>query len=290
MTTVRWLPLLGVLALAACQSAPQVATRPDAEPAPPSKAPPAPRPQRTWDVDGPPDHIPPGLENLPDPIPRIEPRSARGNPPTYTVFGQTYRTWDSADGYYATGIASWYGRKFHGRSTSSGEPYDMLQLTAAHRSLPIPTYVRVTNLENGRTTLVRVNDRGPFHSDRIIDLSFAAAYKLGFANNGTARVRVETWAPPGGPGMQARADQQLAELASPRQYLLQAGAFRNLAAADALKDTLTRLTGERAYVVRVDGDELYRVRVGPVFGAPEVERLRSMIVAANHGEPLIIEN
>jgi rare lipoprotein A len=289
MKTVRWMPLLGMLALAACQSAPpapSAPTHPDAT----RTVPPVSPPQRTWDVDGPPDHIPPGLENLPDPIPKIEPRSARGNPATYTVFGRTYRTWDSAEGYYATGIASWYGRKFHGRSTSSGEPYDMLQLTAAHRSLPIPTYVRVTNVENGRTTLVRVNDRGPFHNDRIIDLSFAAAYKLGFTDNGTAQVRIEAWAPPGGPELQARADQQLAELASSRQYLLQAGAFRSLAAADTLKDALVRLTGERAYVVRVDNDDLYRVRLGPVYGAPAAERLRSMIIAANHGEPLIIEN
>ncbi|MFX3658116.1 MAG: septal ring lytic transglycosylase RlpA family protein [bacterium] len=114
--------------------------------------------------DGPPLSIPPGLANLPDPVPRQEPKSARGNPPTYTVFGKTYRVMDSASGYYASGMASWYGRKFHGRLTSSGEPYDMFELTAAHRSLPIPTYVRVTNLDNRKTTIVRVNDRGPFHT------------------------------------------------------------------------------------------------------------------------------
>jgi rare lipoprotein A len=275
---------MALLVLAACQSS-------GPEPQAPSGAgPTAPVSKKTWATDGPPDHIPPGLEHLPDPVPKLEPKSAYGNPKTYKVFGKTYQTWDSADGYYATGLASWYGRKFHGRRTSSGEPYDMLQLTAAHRSLPIPTYVRVTNLDNGRTTLVRVNDRGPFHSDRIIDLSFAAAYKLGFASHGTARVRLEAWAPPDEPASRARADRQLAVEPLPgRQYVLQAGAFRNLAAADGLKDALVRLTGERAYVVRVDEDQLYRVRLGPVTGEAEAQRLRAMIIGANHGEPLIIE-
>lgn len=282
MNPRAWLPLLLLLALTACQSAPQAPTA-AGQPTPPARA-----PAQDWDVDGPPDYIPPGLEHLPDPVPRLEPKSARGNPASYTVFGRTYQTWDSAEGYYATGLASWYGRKFHGRSTSSGEPYDMLQLTAAHRSLPIPTYVRVTNLENGRSTLVRVNDRGPFHNDRIIDLSFAAAYKLGFADRGTARVRIESWAPPDGPGVRARADQQIADLPLERRYILQAGAFRNLAAADTLKDTLTRLTGERAYVVKVDNEDLYRVRLGPVTGQPEAERLRALIIAANQGTPIII--
>jgi rare lipoprotein A len=285
LRTCAWLLVLGVLA--ACQSQPPAQPPEGAVGA--TTVAPGPV-QRTWHTDGPPDHIPPGLENLPDPVPRLEPKSARGNPKTYKVFGKTYQTWDSAAGYYATGLASWYGRKFHGRSTSSGEPYDMLQLTAAHRSLPIPTYVRVTNLENGRTTLVRVNDRGPFHNDRIIDLSFAAAYKLGFADRGTARVRLEVWTPPDDPRVRARGDQQLAEQPAPaRSYVLQAGAFRNLEAADALKATLANLTGERAYVVRVANDQLYRVRVGPVNGTAEAQRLRAMIVAANHGEPMIIE-
>ena len=131
--------------------------------------------------DGPPINVPANLHQLPDPVPRDEPKSTRGNPPSYTVHGRTYFVMPTAEGYSETGLASWYGRKFHGRTTSSGEPFDMLQLTAAHRSLPIPTYVRVTNLTNGKRTVVRVNDRGPFHPDRIIDLSYAAAVKLGVA-------------------------------------------------------------------------------------------------------------
>lgn len=222
-------------------------------------------------ADGPPLREPPGLAHLPDPVPRQEPRSARGNPPTYTVFGRTYRVMDSAAGYYATGLASWYGRKFHGRLTSSGEPFDMFELTAAHRSLPIPTYVRVTNLDNGRHTIVRVNDRGPFHDDRIIDLSYAAAVKLGFHQYGTARVRVEV-------------------LEQAPKFVLQAGAFRDLTAADRLKHSLMQLTGEPAYVVKVAEDALYRVRLGPVAGRPEAQRLQAMIIEARFGEPLIIEH
>ena len=231
---------------------------------------PAPLPLPREPQDGPPDRVPADLADLPDPIPRSEPRSARGNPPSYTVYGQTYEVMQSAAGYYATGMASWYGRKFHGRLTSSGEPFDMFALTAAHRSLPIPAYVRVTNLDNGRSSVVRVNDRGPFHSDRIIDLSYAAAVKLGFVDQGTARVRVEV-------------------LEETPRFVLQAGAFRDLAAADSLKENLIRLTGQAAYVVKVSADALYRVRLGPVDGHPEALRLRALI-AAEFGEPLILEH
>jgi rare lipoprotein A len=165
----------------------------------------------------------------------------------------------------------------------------MLQLTAAHRGLPLPTYVRVTNLENGRTTLVRVNDRGPFYSDRIIDLSFGAAYKLGFAHRGTARVRLEAWSPEGAPVAQARADRVLEEVPAPtRRFVLQAGAFRNLTSADALKAALERLTGSRAYVVRVSDEAIYRVRIGPIESEAEALRLRSLIMDANLDEPMII--
>ena len=221
-------------------------------------------------VDGPPSEPRPDLAHLPDPVPRKEPKSARGNPTTYTVFGKTYRVMDSSAGYYATGIASWYGKKFHGRLTSSGEPFDMFKLTAAHRSLPIPAYLKVTNLQNGRSTVVRVNDRGPFHSDRIIDLSYAAAVKLGFENGGTARVRVES-------------------IEEAPRFFLQAGAFRDVAAADAMRDALASLTGEPAYIVQVSADRLYRVRLGPVTGRPEALRLQAIIVAANYSEPLILK-
>ncbi|RMH16713.1 MAG: septal ring lytic transglycosylase RlpA family protein [Gemmatimonadetes bacterium] len=137
------------------------------------------------------------LDAIPDAVPRIEPLSRYGNPPSYEVFGKTYHTLRDARGFVQEGMASWYGQEFHGRRTSSGEPYDMFAMTAAHRELPLPTYVRVTNLENGRSVVVRVNDRGPFHDteSRIIDLSYAAAYKLRIIGPGTARVRVEAIVP-----------------------------------------------------------------------------------------------
>ena len=133
---------------------------------------------------------------VPAAVPRKEPLSKYGNPTSYVVFGKRYYTLKTASGFNERGIASWYGKKFHGRKTSSGEVYDMYKMTAAHKHLPLPTYVKVKNLENGKTITVRVNDRGPFHDNRIIDLSYAAATKLGILGKGTASV--EIWAVDGG--------------------------------------------------------------------------------------------
>lgn len=139
--------------------------------------------------------IPPDVSHLVEPEPTDEPPARYGNRSPYTVLGKRYHVMESADGYVARGIASWYGSKFHGRATSSLEPYDMYQFSAAHKSLPLPSHVRVTNLENGRSVVVRVNDRGPFHEDRLIDLSYAAAVKLGVHINGTAPVEVRALKP-----------------------------------------------------------------------------------------------
>ena len=130
------------------------------------------------------------VSNLPDAVPKVEPIRKAGNKSPYTVLGKTYQVLPSSLGYRERGIASWYGNKFHGRKTSNGEIYSMYEMTAAHKSLPIPSYVKVTNLDNGRTVVVRVNDRGPFHGSRIIDLSYAAAKKLDYSNKGTANVEV----------------------------------------------------------------------------------------------------
>lgn len=130
-----------------------------------------------------------------DAVPRHEPRSKYGNPKSYVVFGKRYYTLSSSRGYIERGIASWYGKKFHGRRTSSGETYDMYAMTAAHKELPLPTYVRVTNLKNGRQVILRVNDRGPFHGNRIIDLSYSAASKLGIVREGTGLVEVRALDP-----------------------------------------------------------------------------------------------
>jgi rare lipoprotein A len=139
--------------------------------------------------DGPPDEEP-DLSGIEDAVPKVEPRSRYGNPKSYVVFGKRYYTRAHSGGYVEKGLASWYGKKFHGRRTSSGERYNMYGMTAAHKTLPLPTYAQVTNLKNGRRVVVRVNDRGPFHGGRVIDLSYAAARKLGVVKTGTAMVEV----------------------------------------------------------------------------------------------------
>ena len=144
--------------------------------------------------DGPGDNPPADLDRVPDAVPRVEPLS-RGALRPYTVMGRNYTPMTSIAPYRARGVASWYGRRYHGKPTSSGEPYDMYGMTAAHPVLPIPSYARVTNLRNGRSVVVRVNDRGPFLSDRLIDLSYTAAYKLGVLNGGSGQVEVETITP-----------------------------------------------------------------------------------------------
>jgi rare lipoprotein A len=139
----------------------------------------------------PPGPIPAEIDNIPDPVPRNEPKSARGNPPFYNVLGKRYFVLNTADGYQERGVASWYGPGFHGRDTANGEVYDQNDMTAAHRTLPMPSLVQVTNLENGRSIRVRVNDRGPYAHGRIIDLSKRSAELLGITQQGTAKVRVQ---------------------------------------------------------------------------------------------------
>jgi len=140
-------------------------------------------------ADGAPD-VPADVANLPEPVPHAEPLSHYGNRSPYVVLGKTYTVLPSAAGYVERGVASWYGTKFDGRATSNFEPYDLYHFTAAHRTLPLPSYARVTNLDNGRSVIVRINDRGPFHDGRLIDLSYAAAVKLGVNAHGTANVEV----------------------------------------------------------------------------------------------------
>ena len=148
---------------------------------------------RYYQDDGPGTNAP-DVSSIPDAVPRAEPLSASGNNP-YVVFGHRYVPLTTARGYHATGVASWYGRKFHGQRTSNGERYDMYSMTAAHRTLPLPSYVRVRNLANNRQVIVRVNDRGPFLHNRLIDLSYAAAAKLGVIRTGTAKVEVTAVSP-----------------------------------------------------------------------------------------------
>ena len=169
------------LLLAACAHAPR---HPSPGPTPAAAPPATVLPQNAPDV-----------EQIPDAVPRDEPRSAFGNPPFYIVGGRRYVVLHSAAGYVERGVASWYGTEFHGLRTSTGEPYDMFAMTAAHKTLPLPCYARVTNLSNGRHVVVRINDRGPFVANRIIDLSYSAAARLDMIRNGTAFVQVEVLTP-----------------------------------------------------------------------------------------------
>ena len=208
---------------------------------------------------------PPGLALLPDPEVRADPKSRYGNNP-YEVFGQRYEVLESAVGYDQEGKASWYGQKFHGHTTSSGEIYDMYKLTAAHRTLPIPSYARVTNRRNGKSTIVRINDRGPFHPSRIIDLSYASAVKLGFENVGTAGVHVESLLPGD--------HQPLVGQAS--RFYVHAGPFANRDRADAARVELGRVSTGEATVVLVE--DAFAVRIGPLSTRWDAERLRALLI------------
>lgn len=203
-----------------------------------------------------------------DPTPVHEPRSRYGNHSPYRVFGVSYTVMDSADGYVEEGIASWYGSKFHGHRTSSGEAYDMYKLSAAHKSLPLPTWARVTNLDNGKSTIVRVNDRGPFHSERLIDLSWAAAVKLGIDKQGTGRVRVEAITVSPQPQQPRTVSAALPAPPPPasNQLFLQLGAFSQLGSAQTLVSTLAS-SFQWPVMIR-PGSEVYRVWLGP-FDSPQ---------------------
>jgi rare lipoprotein A len=197
---------------------------------------------------------------LPDAVPKIEPRATSGNPPFYEVYGQRYTVLPSAHGYTERGVASWYGPDFHGIATSTGEPYDMYGMTAAHKTLPLPAYVRVTNVRNGRSIVVRVNDRGPFKSNRIIDLSYAAALKLDMVRDGTTIVELKAEDPDGS----YLADPVPITAAS---LYAQVGAFGQMPNADRLKQRLLA-AGITDVTVRSDPEgarsAMHRVRVGPV--------------------------
>lgn len=220
---------------------------------------------------------------IPEPTPRAEPRSPYGNHTPYTVLGRTYHVLDSAAGYHETGRASWYGSKFHGKPTSSGEPYDMYKATAAHRTLPLPTFVRVTNLENGRDLVVRVNDRGPFHSDRIIDLSWGAALKLGIVDAGTARVRVEAIDTGRRGGLAVQEPRTL-------PVHIQVGAFSDRDRARRVRSLLER---ERLGPVDIERTStrvgrVWRVRIGPVRRAGEAKKLFGRILELGLDRPVYV--
>lgn len=229
------------------------------------------------------------MSSVPDAVPRVEPRSRYGNPRSYRVHGKRYYTLATSDGYRERGIASWYGTKFHGRRTSSGEAYDMYAMTAAHKTLPLPTYARVTNLGNGRSVVVRINDRGPFHSNRIIDLSYAAAWKLGILANGTGYVEVTALDPRRPEPVLVADSGRNGQGGSVRLYL-QTGSFSVRANAEQMKWEMQSVSGGPVDIqpVQIEGRITYRVRVGPIPSVSRADRLAQRITDLGHEEPRIV--
>jgi len=250
--------------------------------------------------------VPP--DSVPDAVPRVEPRSRYGNPPFYEVFGKRYRVLPSSAGYVERGVASWYGPGFHEERTSTGEPYDMFGMTAAHKTLPLPVYVRVTNLQNGRSIVVRVNDRGPFVGNRIIDLSYTAAAKLDMLRNGTAFVEIRAIdpaapepvvlaatpaSPPTAPPGTSTPPLGLPPPSTPAPpaplatgLFIQAGAFANSTNAERLAEKL-RGGGYGTVFVReseIAGRKFYRVRIGPVPDVTEFDRVVAALAQAGVGD------
>ena len=203
------------------------------------------------------------VETIPNAIPKREPKSRYGNPKSYVVFGKRYYVMDSGKGYIEKGIASWYGTKFHGRRTSSGETYDMYAMTAAHKSLPLPTYVKVTNLSNDKFIVVKVNDRGPFHENRIIDLSYTAAIKLDIIQKGTGLVEVKAIDPEEPKEDNLVKDDKIST--QDTSFYIQVGTFSKLESAKILKQKLGSFGDNLIKIsnVIVSGNTLYRVRIGP---------------------------
>ncbi len=211
---------------------------------------------------------------IPDAVPRFEARSRNGNPPFYDVLGRRYTLLASAKGYAERGVASWYGPGFHGVSTSMGEPYDMYAMTAAHKTLPIPCYARVTNLTNGRSVVVRINDRGPFVANRLIDLSYTAAAKLDMLRAGTAMVEVRVVTPD---DPQNQALTRATETPPPTLYV-QAGAFTVPANAQGLRLRLQQAGMSNVLVLPpLPGHHLYRVRIGPIGSVADFDALAARL-------------
>ena len=245
------------------------------------------------------------VSNIPNAVPRPEPLSRYGNPTSYVVNGKRYYTMPSSKGYKERGIASWYGTKFHGKRTSSGESYDYYAMTAAHRSLPLPTYVEVENLQNGRSVIVKINDRGPFAQNRIIDLSYTAAVKLGILGYGTGLVEVraiDTSEPEPAPSpvpeseparspvpaQEPPANRPVAE-EKPRLYL-QVGAFAERRYAEQLRADLAAQKLAEVRIVELTGEPtIYKIHVGPLQDAAEAGRINRKLktLGINSGYTLL---
>ncbi len=227
------------------------------------------------DIDGISSSIPApsDINAIPDAVPKKEPRSRYGNAPSYVVLGKRYQTLKQSRGYRERGIASWYGSKFHGRRTSSGEIYNMYGMSAAHKSLPLPTYARVTNLRNGRSVVVKINDRGPFHANRLIDLSYTAAYKLGIVGRGTGLVEIEAITP-GAPTKPPKRPARSKPKGNPSLFL-QVGAFGNQQNARRLQQRILSQLDTPVQIRHSSSEQqpVYRVQIGPIPNVEGADRL-----------------
>ncbi|HSX19899.1 MAG TPA: septal ring lytic transglycosylase RlpA family protein [Gammaproteobacteria bacterium] len=209
----------------------------------------------------------PDCAKIPNAVPKHEPKSKIGNPASYTVFNKTYVVLPTSKGYKAKGTASWYGKKFHGYHTSSGEVYDMYGMSAAHKTLPLPTYAKVTNLQNGKHVIVKINDRGPFHEDRIIDLSYAAAAKLGVLATGTAKVEIRALDP---------SDKT-------PQLFVQIGSFDAEQNAKKLANKIESLTKDKKHNIAIKHSKTkngkkYHVHIGPLNDETVMTELTNTLI------------
>jgi peptidoglycan lytic transglycosylase len=272
-----------------------------------SSAPKAPSGGGYYLDDGPGSSPPRNLDSIPDAVPRSEPLNRAANRP-YSVFGHDYTPMSSLAPYKARGVASWYGRRYHGQRTSIGEVYDMYAMSAAHPTLPLPSYARVTNLANGRSVIVRVNDRGPFLSNRLIDLSYAAAYRLDYIGRGSAMVEVELLipgqpltasappprtvpdrAPPEPSAPEPPSSAPIATVADASGVYLQLGAFASRENADNFRDRVAGQLTWLADALRIESrDGLHRVRAGPYRDRIEALAVSGQIRAALEVTPIVV--
>jgi rare lipoprotein A len=281
----RWPLLFLVLSVAACKSTPprDVPTTLGAVP---------PKPGGYYKDDGPGENPPANLDSIPDAVPKLEPLARFSNRP-YSVFGVEYVPAATLRPYRERGIASWYGRKFHNQKTSNGEIYDMYGMTAAHPTLPLPSYARVTNVSNGKSVVVRVNDRGPFHPGRVIDLSYAAAYRIGIAQKGSGVVEVESIIPAEAPAqvaavplppvaqVEASPAPAMPLTQEPGGYVVQLGAFANNANAQGFVANVANQLASLGVEAKVhEGSGLFRVSVGPYPTREDARRASERVRAA----------
>lgn len=245
----------------------------------------------TSDSDSAPKNIPLEIASIPDAVPIYEKRTRAGNPAEYDVFGKHYKVLAESKGYQEKGIASWYGPKFHGKKTSNGEIYDMHGMTAAHKTLPIPCYVKVTNLKNRRSIVLRVNDRGPFHENRIIDLSYTAAVKLGIHKAGTGFVEVVTLEPGVSEPIEIEEEKkQLKEKQKATPVFLQVGAFSSQFNARQLQKKLLsqQISNSRVLESQMQGDSIYLVQVGPLNSVNQADEVNEKLAVIGLKETQIV--